>query len=53
MCGLISSLLLKKNLYGPIFKMVGDIGGAFDSIYPKLCRKALDKKSPPPSRGGL
>ena len=52
MCGLISSLLLKKNLYDPIFKMVGDIGGAFGSIYLKLCRKALDKKSPPLSRDG-
>jgi hypothetical protein len=27
---------VEKNLYDPIFRMVGDIGGAFDSIYPKL-----------------
>src|SRR4030042_5399185 len=52
MWALISSLLLKKNLYDPIFRTVGDIGRAFGSIYPKLWRKALDKKSPPPSRGG-
>jgi hypothetical protein len=53
MCGLISSRLLKKNLYGPIFRIVGDMGVAFGSIYLKLCRKALDKKSPPQSRDGL
>jgi hypothetical protein len=44
---------LKKKPYGPIFKMVGDIGGAFDSIYQNYEGKPSLKKTRLHQGGGV